>query len=428
MRFGRLKQQSKTLIDSKVKVLYVSYWSLSDPLTEATVFPNLAIIRSHASELYLATIERKGSRMIPLPDSVVHIPFSSVSWLPRFLKKTLDTILFSIRLIRVARSRNIDIVICRGSMAAIFAVVLHKLLGLPFLVESFEPHSEYMVEGKTWSKQSVEYNFQKWIENQTIKSASFLIPVSYSYADHLVKEGTAKQRVIVMPCCVDTNKFRFDANARKTVRKRLDVPDEAVVGIYVGKFGGLYLEEEAFGLFKETNDYFKGHFFLIVLSPQDCNEIKCNLDAVGFASTSFFVATVDSSSVPSYLSAADFSFSLAKSALSMRYLSPVKNGEYWASGLPILLSKSVEDDERIIREWEAGAIFDAADGPISSSLGTIHKIITCGRQTLAAKLSGLAVQYRSFKIIEERYDTIFSQLKTREANDGVPVTKTTLEL
>lgn len=411
----------------RVRVLYISYWGAGDALTEATVLPNLAIIRPYTSELYLATIERKKGRMTTLPDWVVHVPFRTLSWLPRFLEKTLDIILFSSRLIALARRRDFDIVICRGSMAAIFAIVLHKVLRLPFLVESFEPHAEYMLEGETWTRQSVEYKFQKWIENRAIKSASFLMPVSYCYADHLVQQGTASERVIVMPCCVDINKFRFDSQARTDIRRQLDIPDETVVGIYVGKFGSLYLKEEAFALFKETNDYFKGSFFLIVLSPLDCREIERSLHLVGFPATRFYAAMVENSAVPSYLSAADFSFSLAKSMPSMRYLSPVKNGEYWANGLPILLSKSVGDDERIIRETKAGAVFDRSHESISSPLAIIQEIMAHGRVALAAKLSGLAVQYRGFGIIEERYKNIFSQLKKMKTRDETSIIKSLFE-
>lgn len=392
-----------------MNVLYISYWSIADPLTTATVIPNLEIIRQYADQLYLATIERGDRKSATLPDAIIHLPFYSFTRLPRFAEKVTDIGLLSIKLLRTVKRRNIDLIVCRGAMAAIFAVFLNRFLRLPFLVESFEPHADYMLEGNTWKRSSIEYKFQRWIEKKSLTHASVLMPVSYSYAHHLMNAGVPVDRIMVMPCCVDTAKFKFNPADRMTMRANLGISEDMTVGVYVGKFGDLYLNDEAFWIFKQCYDFYRGRFFLIILSQQNIRDITQRLHAMEFPTNQTFVASVPHEVVPAYLSASDFSFSLARSSPSRRFLSPIKNGEYWANGLPILLSKSVEDDERVIRERNAGAVFDLTTVSIKSSLVKMQELVRSGRDELGKKISVIASETRSFDIVKRGYRRIFEE-------------------
>lgn len=59
--------------------------------------------------------------------------------------------------------------------------------------------------------------------------------------------------------------------------------------------------------------------------------------------------------MPDYLSAADFASGLHR---SKPYVSPIKIGEYWASGLPVFLTHGVGDDSEIVATEGDGAVFD----------------------------------------------------------------------
>src|SRR5690606_39363867 len=72
------------------------------------------------------------------------------------------------------------------------------------------------------------------------------------------------------------------------------------------------------------------------------------------------VAHVDHDEVPKYLSAADLAFSTNKSVPALQYLSPIKYGEYWAAGLPMITTLLEGDDARIIREESGGYLLDVS--------------------------------------------------------------------
>jgi glycosyltransferase involved in cell wall biosynthesis len=392
------------------RLLYINYWGIDDALTISTVYPNLKIIRPYCSEIYLATVERNGKKRASVPDDIVHVPFYSATWLPRILEKVYDVTFFCFKLFFLVKKRKIDLVICRGSMAAIFGVFLNRTTGLSFMVESFEPHSDYMAEGDTWKKNGLEYRFQKWIEEQSSNRALYVMPVTHNYANFLTEKGVPSERILVMPCCVDIEKFSYNEIARMQIRKKLNIAGTAIVGVYVGKFGDIYLKKEAFTFFKQAYDFFGDSFFLIILSPQDIKEIEANLAVENFPKEKAFVSTVSHDSVPEFLSAADFSFSLVRTSPSRKYCSPVKNGEYWANGLPILLPKGVGDDEMIIRMAKAGgAIFDIDDGTIMPSLSVVKELISYGRLDLARKISPIALQHRNFEIIANGYKEVFTK-------------------
>lgn len=247
-----------------MKVLYISYWGINDVLTKATVIPNLHLLSAYATKIYLATIERAEKTNVDLPPGVTHIWFRSFCWLPRYFEKSFDFLFLYCKVLWLVKARQIDIVVCRGSMAAAFGVFLYKTTRTRFIVESFEPHADYMAEAKTWSDMGVEFKIQKWVESQTILHAEHLAPVTHSYARMLGLKGVAPGRITVMPCCVEIEKFQFDEGRRQTIRRELGIPHDVTAGIYVGKFGDIYLKEEAFYVFKKAQETFDYKFFLII--------------------------------------------------------------------------------------------------------------------------------------------------------------------
>jgi glycosyltransferase involved in cell wall biosynthesis len=389
-----------------MNLLYINYWSLGNFLTIATVFPNLEILKQYFSTIHLTTVERESTENTYVPAGVTHIPFYSATRLPRFLCKLYDFFFYLMTLSLFTKRTKPDLIICRGSMAGIFGFFLNLIFKVPFMVESFEPHAEYMVDGGTWKRGSPEYRFQSWIEKQIEKYAMSLMPVTFSHKNKLIERGISADKIFVMPCCADLEKFKFNGNARIRMREQLKLTNSTVVGIYVGKFGGLYLEEDAFRIFKRINDSFQG-FFLIILTSDSKDWIEGLLKKEGFPGKNYFVGRVPHQIVPDYLAASDFGFSLVRTSPSSRFCSPVKNGEYWANGLSIMLPKGVGDDELIIEETGSGVVFDPNN--LSLGINRLHELLKEDRLKLVERNSRVAFQYRDFSIIRNAYKELLTK-------------------
>lgn len=347
-------------------ILFIGFWGLDDPLTTSTTFPNLAILAGSAkvAHIRLATVERDG--YVP----TLNLPFDhqgKISFRPLvsssrgllLATKAEEFMRFPRELAAMARETGATHVIGRGAMAGALAYLTAQRTGLPFFVESFEPHADYMLDSGVWSRYDPRYLFQRFWEEREKNNAVGLMPVAENYRRQLLREGREAAQVVTVPCPVNLAAFYYQPAAGQQVRERLGFAENAVVGVYLGKFGDIYYDQEAFELFRVAADFFGPRFRLIVLTPNPLPEVQAKLNKAGFAEANYFVIKAPHHEVPGYLSAADFAFAPIKPAPCRQYCSPVKVGEYWACGLPVLLTEGVGDDSDIIRQEPAGgAVFD----------------------------------------------------------------------
>jgi glycosyltransferase involved in cell wall biosynthesis len=253
---------------------------------------------------------------------------------------------------------------------------------------------------------------EKYWEQKQKKYAKGLMPVANNYKQKLVMEGVDASKLNVIPCCVELEEFKYKEEQRLAVRKKLNIEDE-VTGIYVGKFGGIYYSDEALESFKAAFEYFKNNFKMIILTPDNKSQIRNRLIEIGLDKDSFIVDSIPHSEVPSYLSAADFAFSLYRPSRSKRFLSPIKNGEYWANGLPIIMTKGIGDDSQIIDSEGGGVTFDLEDNNLIKALQKIEVIIQSGSRIEVSKgIRNVALHHRNFDIAREVYNKVYSTLSS----------------
>ncbi|MCW5899077.1 MAG: glycosyltransferase [Flavobacteriales bacterium] len=390
------------------RVLFLSYWSLREPLTAAAIFPYLRILSDRPSikDIHLVTMETTSDF---LPDVDLAIPkVEHVAVLPRFkwwfLLSKVDLYLRSIGTIsRLVRREGIDLIMAKASMAGAIAHFVHRRTGVPYNVESFEPHATYMVECGVWPKRGLRFLFADHMERVQLHHASNIITVTWNHARDLVREGQDPWRVHVIPSITDLERFRFQPEDRAAVRQRLGIPADATVGVYVGKFGGLYFDREAFHMFKEAFKHFPD-LHLVVLSPMDPTVIEARAAEAGIPADRFHVSVAAHTEVPAHLSAADLAFSPIKPAPIKRYQCPIKNGEYWASGLPILMTDGVADEHLLMRKGIGGAVYGTDLSGLDEAFATIKRIMR--EPDYRASITRLAERYKSVRIAEEVYQRI----------------------
>lgn len=392
--------------------MFISYWSVDEPLTSSTIIPYLRLMSAHPniSDVVLVTVERGGPGRLPALDEipgVVHLPFQvRWPWAGPFSKADLF-VRMVFQLVRRVQRDRIDLLDAKASIAGAIAHLVRLFCGVPYMVESFEPHSEYMVGCGVWSKRGLYYWVSHVLEKAQKRSAELLVTVTWNYRSRLIDQGVPPERVKVIPSVVDTVRFAYDLGDRERIRTSLGWSMDAPVGIYVGKFGGLYYDQEAFTVFRRAFDLFGPDLRLIILSIEDKDSILGRLRAAGIAEESVHVRSASHEEVPYWLSASDLAFSTIRQMEAGLYQSPVKNGEYWANGLPIILTDKVSDDHRLIREnpW-AGALFDPhEEGSIDRAINHMITLVRAGVQR--RRIMDLASLHRSIRIAENVYGATF---------------------
>ncbi|MDJ0364545.1 hypothetical protein QMK33_05225 [Hymenobacter sp. H14-R3] len=398
-----------------MRILFLGYWGLNEGLTTSTVFPHLRLLqeRSDVEAIRLVTIERGMEAQAELTfapgfeaNKISFEPLRSKPAGNVFLNKIEDFTRFPNELVKQVAAFKPDFILARGSPAGALAYLVWKKTKLPFYVESFEPHADYMLESGVWRAYDPRFLFQQYWEKRQKQLALGLMPVAENYRQQLMKEGVPAERIVTVPCSVNAAAFAFEAGVRARVRERLDWPAEVVVGVYVGKFGSIYYDEEAFQVFRTAADFFGAAFRLIILTPDPLPEVQAKLAAAGLAASQVFVTKAAHHEVPDYLSAADFAFATIKPAPCRLFCSAIKIGEYWASGLPVLLPEGIGDDSDIINKEGGGAIFNL-DRPISvpEALGNVAQQMA--QPGYRQQVRQLAERHRSIELSRQAYVHFF---------------------
>ncbi|MBS1506732.1 MAG: glycosyltransferase [Bacteroidetes bacterium] len=398
-----------------MRILYLGYWSATDTLTQSVIVPRLQVLAklSEVKKIFFCSIERQGHVNFEKLDktewigfeskpkgNVLFTKFDDFTGLPKLIKQKVE-------------QEKIDLVIANSPLAGGACYLAMKNSSLPLVVECFEPHADSMLESKVWTRWDPRYWVLKYLEQKQKKYAWRLVTVSEHYTRKLLTEGVEHSKIITLANCLKISDFEFNSSKRKETRAKLTWPQDAVVGIYVGKFGGIYYDKEAFELFKKAFDFFGENYRMIILSGHSRAEVKGKLVDAGIATDKVRILSVPHHEVPSYLSAADFAFATIKPTPIRVYCCPVKDGEYWANGLPVLLEEGIGDDSDIVKEYGGGVIINNQNP--EQGFEKLRNLLGEGREELSRKIKPVAFQFRRFELIEEYYTNLlkaFSHNKT----------------
>ncbi len=403
-----------------MNVFYISPWPASSPLTRSTVFPHLRALLHLPAVTALHFFAPACDDEDSLDSGFLStgfqfqedLHFHTLPGRPRRLslatrlmqhRRTAESITDSASKLRPA------LIFCRGT-AGIYGQLVFKSAGVPYVVESFEPHAEYMRQTGTWRSFDPRYLVQRKWEYDVKKNAAALITVSEGYADHLrSKERIAGDRLFSVPCWVDTSRFNIAPELRERIRKKLGIKNQTVA-IYAGKFGGIYCPSSVLQSFRELQPAFVGGLYVIILSDHDPAIVHRELDRAGVAPSDRFVGFVDHGEVNAYLNAADFALSFINAGPWSFACSAIKHGEYWAAGLPVLMPPGVGDESQWLESRKAGFFVDF-DTPQSVKRAGELVAQLLREPGLRERLHSLAVEERGEGPLELAYRAILGRFE-----------------
>jgi hypothetical protein len=392
------------------KILFLTQWHYDDALVQTYTLPYVNIIKQITmAHCFLVTTgknnretnisERGGITVIELPDPLLA---GRVQWFYNIFK--LNSII---------KKEHINTIHAWCTPAGALGSVLKRLnKKCRFIIDSFEPHAEAMVENKTWSRGGLKYKFLSYYEKKEAKEADALIFAAHGMEKYVAKTyGVELKNYFVKPAC--TNLDVFNKSAIKSKKLLADMKLEGkIVCVYAGKFGGIYLEDETFEFIKECETYWgKEKFRFLLLSNSTDEYIAEKAKKYSIERETIVKAFVPHKEVQDYMGLADFAICPVKPVPTKRYCSPIKDGEYWALGLPVVITPNISDDSEIIEKNNAGAVLQGfkKDDYISALKKIDGIILGKSREEVYNKIRPLAEQYRNFSIAEKIYAEIYSE-------------------
>jgi glycosyltransferase involved in cell wall biosynthesis len=285
--------------------------------------------------------------------------------------------------------------------------ILSVLTERPLVIDSYEPHAEAMVENGEWKKNGLRFTILFFFEKLQTHRAKFLIGTTEamrSYARE--KFGHQKENFYVKPACVDLELFKVETSDKELI-KRFDLENK-VVAVYAGKFGGIYLEDEVFEFVRVCCDYWKDRFRFLLLSNAPDDYIKEKSKIHGIPCGTIRKTFVPHEKMNVYLNLAQFALCPVKPVPSKRYCSPIKNGEYWATGLPVVITNNISDDSTIIEKNNIGYVLKNLNK--KEYREAAEKIDNLLKETnITEKIRETAITSRNFRVAEIVYKTIYSE-------------------
>lgn len=392
-------------------ILVITSWSLREGIFQSAVVPYLSIIHSLNPDrkIFIFSEEKQFDASFK-PDWILTKKnwFLVQSQYYRFgLKKLYKSAATFIRLIRLIRKHNIGYIHAYCTPAGTIGYILSKISGAKLVIDSFEPHAEAMVENGTWSRESMAFKILWAFEKLQAKHAAYCIGIASgmdSYA--LQKWGAKVKQYLVRPMCVDLTVFKPNRSVGSAIRNELAIENK-IVGVYAGKFGGIYFDKEVFAFFKVASEHWGEKFVALVLSNQPQEEILAIARQSAFPENKLVVRNIQFSEMPTWLSVADFAITPVKPVPTKRYCSPIKDGEYWSMGLPIVIPDNISDDSAIVSEHNIGYVLKGQtideyrnalqkiDNLLSEDVDVVHRCMS------------VAEKYRNYSKAVECYQKIY---------------------
>ena len=112
--------------------------------------------------------------------------------------------------------------------------------------------------------------------------------------------------------------------------------------------------------------------------------------------------------MPRYLSLGDFAINPVKPVPTKRYCTSIKDGEYWAMGLPVIISPRISDDSEIIEKENTGIVVDFSDGDALPGVVDKLEVLIADKVLLKEKIRQIAIRYRSFELAKKIYKEIYN--------------------
>src|SRR4030095_2529864 len=199
-------------------ILVLTQWSFKDALVQTYTLPYVDIIRKIVSpkkKILLLTAEQEPIALSKSETAAINKEWAkkNIQLLPqqyrRFgLKKMIGLVGNLFKLYRIIKKEKIETIHAICTPAGGLAYILSWLTGARFVVDSYEPHAEAMVENGTWKKNSFAFKALFSFEKKQTEKAVALIATTAGMKRYAAEKFDVQvQNFFVKPACVDLVKF-----------------------------------------------------------------------------------------------------------------------------------------------------------------------------------------------------------------------------
>lgn len=358
-------------------VLYLSYDGMTDPLGQSQVLPYIIGLSKKGYKFHLISFE-KPNRFKQNRKVIERIcSENGIEWHPLMYTKRppLLSTIWDVRKMKrkskkIHKKYQLDMVHCRSYISAMVALSFKKKYRIPFLFDMRGFWADERVDGQIWNLNNpiykIVYQFFKKKEVEFLVMSDHIISLTSAGKAEISTWNVlnnSDDKIQVIPCCVDTEKFRHDVVTeieKQKIRSNLDIHENQYVLGYVGSIGTWYMLEEMLIFFKRFTKNKEKPLFLFV-TKESPDLIRNTAQKLGVDSNRIKIVSALHHEMPSYMSLFTCAIFFILPAYSKKASSPTKQGELMSMGIPIICNDGVGDTADLIRKYNAGSVIPSEE-------------------------------------------------------------------
>jgi len=355
-----------------MKILYLTYDGLSDPLGRSQVIPYLMGLAEKQFDITIVSFEKRNASSL-LHDKIQEkLSSKNIKWIPLIYTKRppLFATLFDIfKLNRTCRRlhhlNKYDIVHCRSYITSFAGILLKKRKGVKFIFDMRGFYADERVEGGLWNQKSfiyrLIYRFFKEKESEFLFVSDQVVVHTHAAKSVLEKSfSLPASKITVIPCCADIQLFdpeRIDPQQKQELKNKLTIHEHDFILSYLGAIGTWYLTGEMLDFFNRlVRTYPDAKFLFITHHPE--KEILALAEKKNISADKLRIIRASREEVPALLALSQLSVFFILPSFSKIASSPTKQAELLSMGIPLICNTKIGDTSEIMESSGAGILID----------------------------------------------------------------------
>lgn len=343
-----------------LRVLYVSYSSLEDPLLWTQVVAYLAGLAQRGHSMHLLTFE-------PRLDSGKHETVArdlknlGITWhsrryhkRPSLLATVFDALHGAFVSIRLTRRHRFDVIHVRNHVPAAMALIACRFINCRMIFDLRGLMADEYADAGRWKRGGVPYRLTERVQRATLRQAYAVTIRTQAVRPYLGLPGFGEDAPVVIPACADVERIQRWSGECEAVRAEIGAGDRPIM-VYVGKFTGWYMEHEMAD-FVAVAKRLEPELFFLIVTQADPTPMLEELNRCGIGPLDYRILESAPNHIGRYLAAADVAISFIRPCLSKISSSPTKIGEYLAAGLPVVSSSGIGDVDALLHDNRTGVL------------------------------------------------------------------------
>lgn len=409
------------------RVLYIVYWGAAEPLSRAVAIPPVLALAKRGVQVTFLTFEHPEDLANPAQMAELRRTFkeAGVRWLwvpyhhkPQAPATAFDLLQGALKVLSTRGWRRFDIVHGRTLVGGLLGGMLAPILGAKFLFANEGYYADERVDSGTWTVDTPSYKAARWAEHAMYARADAILPLSDSSSKEIAELTYVAGRGVLMRTArpaVDKSRFADLTPAKWQPGQPLQLLYAGTVGgegapVQPGVANRYRLDEIGRFVARARASGVDARLRVLTIAPPEI--VRDLMEKAGLAASAWTVDKVPAEAIPGEMSRAHAGMHFMEPGLSAHAGAPTKVGEYWAAGLPIVVTPGIGDAGSIAPAERVGvAVQDHSEAGHMRALQELLELLA--DPDLARRCRQAADEHYGLERVIDTHLELYAQLMGR---------------